>query len=531
MSWKRNRYLRYNIALTWTHGSFRTDLAPIYVSLYVGTQLCIPAKIWAHIDAEYKISAEGPGSIQMSSTVTKPDIDGGGSWQPQKGSQMFEFDQNEESGTAKIGISSYSGTAAESDHLIMLELEVKPRFFIEFPTFVENEVNGWTSPLELKAEEDTFGYSITTSIQSQALLRVSAQSCSTECPYSDRPQNVGVMSSLDYLKGALKVTVGNDEYYQEQLWRREEWMDSDRDCKEQPSRIDTCSNRCLCSGGATGVPHPTDESFCMCPCNCGSANISFTHPDISGGGCNCQLCPDGDFKTVNSQGHLHCPCLCPDNSISELTSSGGCDCSCTCPDGSRDVVLSDGSCPCKCTCNNCHESVLGPQGCICSDSCPDCENDEEPEWQDCVCKCPQKTECGIPPTCVVGRMGPDCRQPDCRPCQGCSGNGRCITSTQSCQSSCVCSRQWFGDCCELRRPRPIGGDPHLQTLDGKPYDYHGIGEFWDCKSVFNDFGVQTRMYAYKGASLIGGVAVKAGHSVVTLMTLPNATEKDVPNIR
>ncbi|KAI8487041.1 hypothetical protein Bbelb_353010, partial [Branchiostoma belcheri] len=531
---------------TWTHGSFRTELAPIYVSLCVGTQLCIPAKIWAHIDTEYKISAEGPGSIQMSSTVTKPDIDGGGSWKPQEGSQMFEFDQNKESGSAKIGISSYSGAAIESDHLIMLELKVKPRFFIEFPTSGENEVNDWTSPLDLNAEEDTFGYTITTSIQSQALLRVSAQSCSTECPYSDRPQYVGVTSSMDYLKGALKVTVGNDEYYQEQLWRREEWMESDRDCQEQPSSIDTCRNICLCPGGATGRRHPTDESFCMCPCHCGSANISFTHPDISGDGCNCELCPGGDFKTVNSQGHLHCPCLCPDNSISELTSSGGCEdaqgntdfkfisssqCSCTCPDGSRDVVQSDGSCPCKCTCNNCHESVLGPQGCICSDSCPDCENDEEPEWQDCVCKCPQKTECGIPPTCVVGRMGPDCRQPDCRPCQGCSGNGRCITSTHSCQSSCVCSRQWFGDCCELRRPRPIGGDPHLQTLDGKPYDYHGIGEFWDCKSVPNDFGVQTRMYAYKGASLIGGVAVKAGHSIVTLMTSSNATENDVPNIR
>ncbi|XP_019634589.1 PREDICTED: uncharacterized protein LOC109477683 [Branchiostoma belcheri] len=381
---------------TWTKGSFRTELAPIYVSLCVGTQLSIPAKIWAHIDTEYNISAEGPGSIQMSSTVTKPDIDGGGSWQPQEGSQMFEFDQNEESGSAKIGISPYSGTAAESDHRIMLELKVKPRFFIEFPTSGENEVNDWTSPLGTQffkhvMAQDTFGYTITTSIQSQALLRVSALSCSTECPYSDRPQYVVVVSSLDYLKGALKVTVGNDEYYQEQLWRHEEWMESD--------------------------------------------------------------------------------------------------------------------------------------------SCPDCENDEEPEWQDCVCKCPQKTECGIPPTCVVGRMGPDCRQPDCRPCQGCSGNGRCITSTHSCQSSCVCSRQWFGDCCELRRPRPIGGDPHLQTLDGKPYDYHGIGEFWDCKSVPNDFGVQTRMYAYKGASLIGGVAVKAGHSVVTLMTLPNATENHVPNIR
>ncbi|XP_035690047.1 uncharacterized protein LOC118425346 [Branchiostoma floridae] len=522
---------------TWTRGGFQTTLSPRYASLCVSSTVCIPAKIWAGIETSYEIYAQGPGSIEMSSNVVKPDIDGGGSWQPQEGSQSFSFEQNEESNDADVLISSYSGTASESDQLIILELKVKPTFSIEFPTSGESEEDANLIPSldEISGQigqGDAFGYSITTSLQSQALLRVSAQSCSAECPYSDRPQYVGVTSSLDYLKGAFNVVVGNNEYYEEQQWRREEWMESDRNCKAQPSSIDTCEEMCLCSGVATGRRHPTDDSFCMCPCDCGSGNISFTHPDISDGdGCNCDLCPNGDFKTVNSQGHLHCPCLCPDNSTSELTSNGKCDCSCPCPDGSSDVLMSDGSCPCRCTCNNCHESVLGPQGCICSDSCPDCENDEEPEWQDCVCRCPQKTECGIPPTCVVGRMGSDCRQPDCRPCQGCSGNGLCTTSTDSCQSSCVCWPQWFGDCCELRRPRPIGGDPHLQTLDGISYDYHGIGEFWDCKSVPNDFGVQTRMYAYERASLIGGVAVKAGHSVVTLMTLPNTTEKDVPSMR
>ncbi|CAH1252389.1 TNC [Branchiostoma lanceolatum] len=400
---------------------------------------------------------------------------------------------------SNIVISSYSGATMESDRLISLKLIVKATFSIEFPTSGESEEDAWMIP----------------SLE-QAL---------------DRPQYVSATSSLDYLKGAFDVVVGNNEYYQEQLWRREEWMDFDRDCTTQQSGIDTCRDKCSCPGGKTGMRHPSNESFCMCPCICGTGNTSFTHPDIPGGGCNCNVCPDGNFKTVNSLGHLHCPCLCPGNITSDMTNDGRCNCSCTCPGGSREVMLSDGSCPCRCTCNDCHESILGPQGCICPDSCPDCENDEEPEWQDCVCRCPQKTECGIPPTCVVGRMGPDCRQPDCRPCQGCSGNGRCTTSTDSCQSSCICWPQWFGDCCELRRPRRFGGDPHLQTLDGKPYDYHGIGEFWDCKSVSNDFGVQTRMYAYKGASLIGGVAVKAGHSVFTLMTLQNAMEKDIPDIR
>ncbi|KAI8480739.1 hypothetical protein Bbelb_415320 [Branchiostoma belcheri] len=245
-----------------------------------------------------------------------------------------------------IAILSYSGATRESDNLISFKLKVKTTFSVEFPTSGESEDDAWMIPsleqaLDQIGQDGAFGYSITTSIESQAFLQASAQSCSTECPNSDRPQFVSTTSSLDYLKGALDVVVGNSEYYQEQIWRREQWMEHD--------------------------------------------------------------------------------------------------------------------------------------------SCPDCENGEEPEWNDCTCKCPQKTECGIPPTCVVGRMGPDCRQPDCRPCQ------------DSCQSSCVCWPQWFGDCCELRRPRPFGGDPHLQTLDGKNYDFHGIGEFWDCKSVANDFGIQTRI--------------------------------------
>ncbi|XP_035690546.1 uncharacterized protein LOC118425665 isoform X2 [Branchiostoma floridae] len=509
------------------------ELSPAYVSLCVGSRLCIPAKIWADLETSYNISTEGPGSIQVASIVKKTDIDGSGSWQPQEGGQWFAFVQNEESDSS-IDM-TFSGTADESGHPVGLELKVNLLFYIEFPTSGESEEEEWAMLSGVADGEDVFTYSITTSIQSQSLLLVSDQSCSIECPNS---QEVSVTSLLDYLKGTFNVIAGNKDYYQPQeqndTWRHEDWMDSHRYCKALPSSIDNCTNVCSCPDGATGMPHPTIEDFCMCPCNCSNGNMSFTHPDISAAECNCDVCPDGNFKTVNSQeGHLYCPCVCPDNSKSELTSSGKCDCSCTCADGSKDVVLSDGSCPCRCTCKNCHESVRirGPEGCMCPDSCPDCENGEKPVWQDCVCKCPQKTECGIPPTCVVGRMGPDCRQPDCRPCQGCSGNGRCTTSTDSCQSSCVCWPQWFGDCCELRRPRPVGGDPHLQTLDGISYDYHGIGEFWDCKSVPNDFGVQTRMYAYERASLIGGVAVKAGHSVVTLMTSPNATEKEVPKIR
>lgn len=55
-------------------------------------------------------------------------------------------------------------------------------------------------------------------------------------------------------------------------------------------------------------------------------------------------------------------------------------------------------------------------------------------------------------------------------------------------------------------------------LSGIPYDFHGIGEFWDCKSEANDFGIQVRMFGYIQASLIGAVALKAGPSVITVTT-------------
>ncbi|XP_078681771.1 protein bark beetle-like [Branchiostoma floridae x Branchiostoma belcheri] len=123
---------------TQTKGDFRMVLSPSYVSVCVGNGMCIPAKIWADIATSYKIYAEGPGSIQMSSTVTKPDIDGGGFWQPQGGAQWFSFDQKEGSGSADIVISSYSGTATRRGHTIQLELKIKPTFFIEFPTSGES---------------------------------------------------------------------------------------------------------------------------------------------------------------------------------------------------------------------------------------------------------------------------------------------------------------------------------------------------------------------------------------------------------
>ncbi|XP_035694471.1 protein bark beetle-like [Branchiostoma floridae] len=494
--------------------------------------ICIPGEKWASVNLEYALYASSAGTMKMTGKVTKPDINAFAGWAPQDGSQWFQFNQNEETSSSNISITSYEGEALESDKFVVMEMGATPTFYLDLPAWDEYAMDTATEGLQQlfgNHIEDIFPYRMTASVEAKALMRTSTESCSQECPHADRPQRVGVTSLLDYLKGRLDVDQVIAVHSEEKVWRDGTWIESDVRCAAQATNITTCDKACSCPGGEDSLSHPANTSVCQCPCNCPDGVVHFTHPDIPGGGCNCEPCPDGSMKVPDEEGRLHCPCLCAHNRTSEMIPGGGgkCDCSCPCDDGSSDVIAADGSCPCRCTCRNCQESVLGPHGCLCSDSCPDCENGEEPVWVECSCRCPQKTKCGVPPTCVVGRMGVDCRQPDCRPCQGCSGNGHCRTWTDSCQSSCVCGSQWFGDCCHLRRPRPVGGDPHLQTLDGRAFDYHGIGEFWDCKSPENDFGVQTRMFGFRGASLVGAAAVKTGHSVVTITTPENATEKSL----
>jgi hypothetical protein len=76
------------------------------------------------------------------------------------------------------------------------------------------------------------------------------------------------------------------------------------------------------------------------------------------------------------------------------------------------------------------------------------------------------------------------------------------------------------------------GDPHLSTVDGVAFDYFGIGEFWNCRSIENDFGVQIRFFKFFGASFAGGVAVKTGNVTTTIFTLNNTSGEDnLPLVR
>ena len=69
------------------------------------------------------------------------------------------------------------------------------------------------------------------------------------------------------------------------------------------------------------------------------------------------------------------------------------------------------------------------------------------------------------------------------------------------------------------------------SLVGIGYDFFEIGEFWGCKSVFNDFGLQFRFFFYTRASLTGGVALNAGRSVVTIATKRTSSPTEHPHVR
>ncbi|XP_065830968.1 uncharacterized protein [Oscarella lobularis] len=283
---------------------------------------------------------------------------------------------------------------------------------------------------------------------------------------------------------------------------------------------------CECPGAASCIDNGNGIKLCQ-PCSCSGSP-----------GCSCtQACSAGSIEIFNSfLPQPICRCQCSDFDHADVGGDGTCQCECTCNDGTASVFGPDGQCQCGCKCNNCMDSVISPSGCVCpDDKCPACPEGLEPVWQDCTCSCQSKQgRGGLPPVCADGWKGPFCDVPDCSPWPFCSDNGICtipMGSEADRKPYCVCDEQWIGPGCQFARPRPGGGDPHLQTLDGFSYDFFDIGEFWYCKSVANDFGVDTRFFKYARASLIGAVAIKAGPSVVAISTLHQPKPSDLPTLR
>ncbi|KAL9960883.1 hypothetical protein ACROYT_G034389 [Oculina patagonica] len=195
---------------------------------------------------------------------------------------------------------------------------------------------------------------------------------------------------------------------------------------------------------------------------------------------------------------------------------------CECADGKKGFIDETGNC-------NCPPYFLPTV--LSYLTLRECPNGKKPVIVNSRYECPDHPPCGEPPNCVVGRKGPGCSQPDVQPCSAdCSGNGVPV-ATSDCGSRCACSGRWTGTCCDRRLPQRNWGDPHLETLDGIEYDYFGIGEFWGCKSLFNDFGMQFRFFAYQRASLTGGVALKAGQSVLAIMTVNTSDNQEFPKLR
>eukprot|EP00118_Oscarella_pearsei_P021145 m.235962 g.235962 ORF g.235962 m.235962 type:complete len:1784 (+) comp40130_c0_seq16:813-6164(+) len=127
--------------------------------------------------------------------------------------------------------------------------------------------------------------------------------------------------------------------------------------------------------------------------------------------------------------------------------------------------------------------------------------------------------------CKENYIGEKCDRPKCPGSPlPCSNNGVCIEATDgSGNHRCQCRGRWQGVSCERLPPAPTFGDPHLRTIDGLDFDYFDIGVYWGCMSRENDFEVQLAFFKYQGTSLVGGVALKVGDGVLTLVSENNSS--------
>ncbi|XP_028400062.1 uncharacterized protein LOC114523364 isoform X2 [Dendronephthya gigantea] len=476
-------------------GVFRLD-----IGISATASASASASLSASLQSEYSISAGGEWS---GGNDVRPKSDKGGSTQP-----SFE---------ARIKKASASVSAS-----------LTPTFEVHWPSVTSKpfQAAGWLLRTILGSKKgSTLPSLLVFKLTAPITASVDAKFCTEKCPYAGRNVEANFRGGLPTVSGSLTINIGPFN----KNWKIFEI-----------SVYESVKSDCFSTGWAkvpccikNGKPGRIDPKTKDCEEECDSIPGDSSSPKgvkMPDGSCNCEMCPDNSVKRKRSGNKPGCPCLCKDNTEKEMNFDGSCPCSCPCEDGTKDTIARDGSCPCKCSCKGFQESTRGPFGCKCEEKCPVCEDGEEPVWIDEKCKCRKKFNCGVPPVCVTGRRGPNCQQPDCWPCQGCSGNGVCGTDS-SCQSSCSCRRRWQGRCCERLRPVRFWGDPHLQTLDGVEFDYFDIGEFWNCKSIKNDFGMQIRFFGYKGASLTGAVALKVAENVVTITTLPVSTPRDSPMLR
>ncbi|XP_078593656.1 uncharacterized protein LOC144871725 isoform X2 [Branchiostoma floridae x Branchiostoma japonicum] len=498
--------------------------------------VCVPGKLLLHAEVLFHAEMEGAGVLTVGTTANS-EVKMGGRWR--RSSKGMDFSEPGK----PFDIHHNYDVNMPAGNNGTVTISVSPTFSVQWPSFstptlppgVHKDIPDWMKDALGAAGADTFWTGeplMQASVNTPLVASLKASTCSERCSTSDMPQYVELSGGVVKAGGALNISSKrfNDTFrsFQAPDYMNSSMVNITSGCDGQ---LELC---CTCPGtGEPGSVNPyTGE--CMCDCYCDPPLNTRKGTPMRDGSCVCNTCPGGLPRMYMEDGGMGCPCLCNDLSEHDMNEDGSCPCECDCPDGSTDTIAPDGSCPCRCTCNNCQDSILGPDGCICpNDVCPVCDDGRLPTWEGCKCSCPESEDCGRPPICVVGRRGPECDQPDCSPCQDCSGNGVCAADVGTgCGSTCRCHRGWSGPCCNRRRARRAWGDPHLETLDGIHFDYFGIGEFWDCKSPVNDFGIQTRFFAHERVSLTGAVAVKAGPSVVTITTPPkSANASHLPFLR